>query len=66
MNRKRYGVIIEYLYNDTWKYLRIEYYNSFKKAEERKNYISNTCIQHRVFGIFDYQKASYKYIIEED
>ena len=66
MNRKRYGVIIEFLENGLWKHLRIEYFNSFKKAEERKNYINNNYMEHRVYGIFDYEKVVYKFIINEE
>lgn len=66
MKRKRYGVILEYLEKGVWKYLRIEYFNSLKKAEERKNYINNNCVEHRAYGIFDYEKATYKYIINEE
>jgi len=66
MTKKRYGVIIEFLEKDVWKPLRIEYFNILKKAEERKNYISNNCVSHRVYGIFDYEHAVYKYIIKEE
>lgn len=65
MEKKRYGVIIEALINDLWKFLKIEYYNTLEEAKERKNKINNNYTKHRVYGIFDYETITYKYIFAE-
>lgn len=72
MKNKRYGVIIEAKPLDekeaTYKFVKIAYYNSLKQAREFVEYVNNyedEYIKYRVFGVFDYQKAIYKYIVRE-
>lgn len=66
MTKKRYGVIIERIGTNIWSFVKIEYFNSLKKAEERKKHINNNFVNYRVYGIFDYEHAIYKYIVKEE
>ena len=72
MKNKRYGVIIEAKPLDEkeaiFKFVKIAYYKSLKQAREFVEYVNNyedEYIKYRVFGVFDYQEAIYKYIVKE-
>ena len=72
-NYKRYGVIIERKEKQEdkgWATLGIKYFSSFKKALEYSKSVdmnkNNIRLAYRVYGIFDYQKVVYKYIIKEE
>ena len=75
--RKRYGVIIEYRIEGNinedggydYHYFDIMYYSSLERAKNMIHIINGYkkgAFIFRVYGIFDYEKICYKYIVKED
>lgn len=69
-NKKRYGVIVERkaINEENFKYNGIYYCGTLKEAKQIVNYVDNydSDLQtYRAYGIFDYEKIVYKYIINE-